>query len=137
MKVLVCGSRYCRDFTTVCNGLNVHAPEAEVLIHGGATGVDSLAQDWADHHDIPCIVYPADWKRHGKAAGPIRNQVMLDEGKPDLVVAFPGGRGTADMVRRARAAGVTVIEATHPTDCRCAACEEYRETLRKTLMHEP
>lgn len=45
---------------------------------------------------------------NGKAAGPIRNQRMLDEGKPDLVVAFPGGRGTADMVRRAKAAGVPV-----------------------------
>jgi hypothetical protein len=50
----------------------------------------------------------ADWNTHGRAAGPIRNQRMLDEVKPELVVAFPGGRGTADMVRRAREAGVNV-----------------------------
>jgi hypothetical protein len=48
----------------------------------------------------------ADWEKLGRSAGPIRNQAMLDEGRPDLVVAFPGHHGTADMVRRARAAGV-------------------------------
>jgi hypothetical protein len=57
---------------------------------------------------VPIDVYVAQWKKHGRAAGPIRNQRMLDEGKPDLVVAFPGGRGTADMIRRAERAGVPV-----------------------------
>jgi hypothetical protein len=60
------------------------------------------------------VVYPADWAKHGRAASPIRNQQMLDEGRPNLVVAFPGGRGTADMVRRARSAGVEVIEVDKP-----------------------
>jgi len=55
-------------------------------------------------------VFLANWRTHGKAAGPIRNQQMLDEGRPHLVVAFPGGTGTADMVRRAKAAGVPVME---------------------------
>jgi hypothetical protein len=63
-----------------------------------------------DDQDIPCSVYMADWDGLGRKAGPIRNQRMLDEGKPDLVIAFPGGRGTADMVRRAREAGVEVVE---------------------------
>jgi acyl-CoA synthetase (NDP forming) len=54
--------------------------------------------------------FPANWKKHGKSAGPIRNQLMLDVGKPDLVIAFPGGSGTADMIRRARKAGVPVKE---------------------------
>jgi len=52
----------------------------------------------------------ANWAELGRKAGPIRNQQMLDEGKPNLVVAFPGGRGTADIVRRARAAGIEVVE---------------------------
>jgi UDP-N-acetylmuramoylalanine-D-glutamate ligase len=59
---------------------------------------------------IPVETYEADWDTHGKAAGPIRNKRMLDEGKPDLVVAFPGGRGTANMISQARKAGVEVIE---------------------------
>lgn len=80
------------------------------LIHGGAPGADALAATWAIEHDITCSTYVADWFKHGRAAGPIRNEAMLIEGRPDCVVAFPGGRGTADMVRRAKAAGVRVIE---------------------------
>jgi hypothetical protein len=82
------------------------------LIHGGARGADSLAAEWAMANGIPVLEYPVtpeDWRTIGKAAGPMRNQRMLDEGKPDLVVAFPGGSGTADMVRRAQRAGVKVI----------------------------
>lgn len=52
--------------------------------------------------------HPADWKRHGRAAGPIRNQKMLEE-KPEMVVAFPGGKGTADMVKKAGQAGIEVF----------------------------
>lgn len=83
---------------------------ATVLIAGGARGADTLAEEWAKAQGLPCTVYMADWEGLGRKAGPIRNQRMLDEGKPDLVIAFPGGRGTADMIRRAREAGVETIE---------------------------
>ena len=82
-----------------------------VVIHGGARGADDLARQWGEISvGIEGVEFRADWTARGKAAGMIRNQRMLDEGRPDLVVAFPGGRGTADMVRRARKAGVEVIE---------------------------
>jgi hypothetical protein len=84
------------------------------VIHGGAPGADEMAGLWAESTGIAVQCFPANWKAHGKAAGPIRNKRMLDEGKPDLVVAFPGGRGTANMVAQARAAGVEVIEVTGP-----------------------
>jgi hypothetical protein len=61
------------------------------------------------HPDIVRFECKADWRKYGAAAGPIRNQRML-EGPPDIVVAFAGGKGTADMVQRARAAGIAVIE---------------------------
>ena len=78
--------------------------------HPGITGgaADTLAAEWAQARAIPCRLFLADWTTHGRAAGPIRDQAMLDTGKPDLVVAFVGDRGTADMVRRAREAGVLV-----------------------------
>ena len=76
-----------------------------IIISGCARGADTLGIEWAEARGIEVGRFPADWDTHGRAAGPIRNQRMLDEGKPDLVVAFPGGRGTADMVRRARARG--------------------------------
>lgn len=69
-----------------------------------------MARCYAADHGISAEGFPADWRKYGKSAGPLRNQQMIDEGKPDLVVAFPGGTGTADMVRRAKAAGIRVIE---------------------------
>lgn len=87
------------------------------IIHGGATGADMIGDSWAIINWAQKIeLYEADWFKHGKAAGFIRNQQMLDEGKPDLVIAFPGGKGTADMVHRAKKAGVEVIEVAYHND---------------------
>jgi hypothetical protein len=81
-----------------------------VVIHGAAAGADAHADSWARLKGISVEPYKANWRTHGAKAGPIRNQQMLDAGKPDMVVAFPGGRGTADMVKRAKAAGIRLME---------------------------
>lgn len=110
--VLVTGGRDYDNKRTLFRTLDqVHAIDPiALLIHGGANGADSLAGAWARERGVPYKVYAAYWKRDGNAAGPIRNQRMLVEGEPDLVVKFLGGRGTADMVRKATAAGVPVLE---------------------------
>ena len=111
MRVLVCGGRDYADYAYVEENLNdLPLGNSSVIIHGGAQGADRLAERWAFAHGVDSERFSADWEKHGKAAGPIRNQRMIDEGQPDLVVAFPGGKGTADMIRRARAAGVDVVE---------------------------
>jgi hypothetical protein len=123
MRLLVCGGRDYRDGDTVFRELDrlcLERGPVDCLIHGAATGADSIAALWAEYARIKCKAYPAQWTKHGKAAGPLRNQQMLDEARPDFVVAFPGGRGTADMVRRARKAGVPVLE----IDPRAAAPRE-------------
>lgn len=116
MRVLVCGGRDFNDrdfiWNTLCQ-VDARLGRISCIIHGAATGADSEGMIWAQGSDRLHAPFVADWRTHGKAAGPMRNQRMLDEGKPDLVVAFPGGRGTADMVRRARAAGVRVL-VKHP-----------------------
>jgi hypothetical protein len=121
MRVLVCGGRAYNDQEAVFDALD--DLEVSVIIHGAAAGADALGKAWADARGIEHIPFPADWKnldapgaviRMGKygpynvKAGFDRNQAMLDDGKPDLVLAFPGGSGTADMVRRAKAANVDV-----------------------------
>lgn len=78
------------------------------IIEGGAPGADAGARTFGARLDIPVVTYEADWDRYGKGAGPIRNARMIAEGKPDLVIAFPGRNGTADMIKRARAAGIPV-----------------------------
>lgn len=110
---LVCGGRDYRDKECVWEALDFTCERLgrrpNLLIHGGAAGADEWAALWAAHRAVPARAFWAEWKRYGGAAGPLRNQRMLDEGKPRLVLAFPGGKGTADMVRRARKTGVPVI----------------------------
>jgi YspA, cpYpsA-related SLOG family len=112
MRVLVCGGR---DFTNVAfiwlqlDRIHETAPITE-LMQGGADGTDYLANEWAKtKSSIKRWVCKAEWEKYGKSAGPKRNARML-EWKPDLVVAFPGGRGTANMCKQARDAGVPVKE---------------------------
>lgn len=110
MRIIVCGGRNYYNRAVVFAALDkLHASRGvEFLIQGVGNGADYLAWQWAEARGVPCGSYPAYWDEHGKRAGPIRNQEMVDEGRPDGVVAFPGGKGTADMVRRAEAAGLKV-----------------------------
>jgi len=105
MRVIVCGGRDYNDTERVAEILQ-YLPCDTIVVHGGASGADLLAglywNEWGTTE-----VFHADWEKHGKAAGPLRNQEMLDAGA-DLVIAFPGGRGTADMVRRAKGRGIKV-----------------------------
>lgn len=89
-------------------------PDLELIL-GGAPGADSLVEDWAHVHWVKYRVFKADWDKHGRAAGPIRNQQMIDEGQPHMGMAFPGGRGTADMTARLRRASLPVLEIPYPT----------------------
>lgn len=114
-RVLVTGGRDYPDREAVSARLATCRQEAArnglklIVIHGDCpTGADHWAAHWCRREGIDERRYPAQWDLHGRSAGPRRNQRMLDEGQPDLVLAFPGGRGTADLVRRADKAGVLV-----------------------------
>ena len=118
LRLLICGGRDYADRAHLFATLDrVHAKYFGLagIIAGAARGADNLAAEWAKDRGVPLTEFPADWTKHGKRAGPIRNQQMLDEGRPDAVVAFPGGRGTADMVRRGRKAGLVVWEVPPPS----------------------
>lgn len=108
MKILVCGGRDFRDDVYVDEVLHHYLDIVTMIIHGGARGADTLAGYWAGDHDIPCLRVPAKWQK-GKAAGYIRNKQMLTYG-PDLVIAFPGGRGTANMVQLAKESGLKCLD---------------------------
>ncbi len=114
MKILVCGDRNWTDKEAMYDVLcEYHRYGTEiVLIHGGCRGADRLAGECAEDAMWDILVYPADWQRYGRAAGPIRNQKMLDEGKPDIVIAFHSNldksKGTKDMVTRTRKARIPV-----------------------------
>ena len=112
LTVLACGGRTYNNKEKIYEVLSSIHKETQmsVLIHGAAKGADTLAGSWARENNIKEKQCPALWNTHGKAAGSIRNQQMLDSNTVELVVAFPGGKGTADMVERAKKANIEVRE---------------------------
>ena len=127
-RLLICGGRYfgsmldpktkkivtnIQDITyfytktsEIINNIN----QDILIIHGGAKGADTLANEFALENNIPVSVFPANWVKYGKAAGVIRNTQMLEEGKPNLVLAFPGGPGTRNMCMQAKLHKIPVIK---------------------------
>lgn len=81
-----------------------------VIISGAARGADTIAIVWAEHHNIELLKFPAKWEEYGKYAGFVRNTDMLEEGEPTLVIAFPGGSGTRNMIKQARTCNIKVKE---------------------------
>jgi hypothetical protein len=124
LRLLVCGSRTWTDATLLAEAVEQTVAEygqgraGVVLIEGNARGADRLAGVLARARGWELEVYPADWQRHGRAAGMRRNARMLREGRPERVIAcaddLAASRGTADMVRRARGAGIPVLVVSHP-----------------------
>ena len=128
MRVLVCGGRKYGDASMVYGILDgvKRTSGVTAIIEGGATGADALARKWAKNNGLVPITETAAWSdlthrdavlrnrqdgsQYDARAGIRRNQLMLDKHKPQMCIVFPGGDGTADMCRRARAAGITVVE---------------------------
>lgn len=113
MRLLVSGSREYDNWENIKARLDELSfkDKIKVVIHGGAAGVDTLAGTWARNNNIPEEIYMADWDTHKKAAGPIRNRQMLDEGKPDVAVAFPteDSKGTVNMIKILEKAKIPTI----------------------------
>ena len=113
MRILVCGGRDFSDFELLDKVLmsfeNCAMGPISAIIHGDARGADSIAGAWARVNNKEEIPFPANWEKHGKAAGPIRNAEMLLQTRPCCVVAFPGGIGTSDMIKRSKKAGYRVF----------------------------
>lgn len=119
MRVLVCGGREFDSreavFSTLDHLHSIHG--FTEVYHGAARGADRLVGAWARERGITCKPMAADWQNHGKAAGPIRNNAMLKQFRPDAVISFPGGDGTKHMVQIAVRANLPVVT-YHDTICR-------------------
>jgi hypothetical protein len=113
MKILVCGGRDFEDRDFVFRVLDdLHKQLGfYTLIHGACpTGADKFADDWAKERGVAAWAFPANWRKHGRAAGPIRNRDMAERTSPDFVVAFPGGAGTRNMIDISAELGINLIE---------------------------
>lgn len=112
VKVVICGGRNFDDADFIYRELDrLHVQYGfETVIEGDARGVDRIAGDWARSRDVELIEFPADWKNEGRHAALIRNERMLREGKPDMVIAFPGGNGTWHTCSQAEQLGIQVVK---------------------------
>ena len=108
-KIIVCGGRDFTNYPLLEERLNSFRNyvnhEVSLIVHGGASGADSLANAYAINYNIPYQVFPAQWDVFGKSAGIRRNEHMLGT-NPDYVIGFYGGKGTSHMIRISKQAGV-------------------------------
>lgn len=110
VPIIVSGTRTFADYELLCAWLDVmQVSYGRIqIISGGATGADALAERYAKECNVPIKVIKADWAKHGRAAGPLRNKYMASIGQ--VLVAFWDGksRGTANMIEEATTAGLKV-----------------------------
>lgn len=112
MRVAVTGGRTYSDRKNIFRVLDLihEKTPVELLVHGACDGADMVAQEWAMGRGVEVKAYRADWEKHGRAAGPIRNQRMLEEARPQILVVFPGARGTLDCATRARHLKIRIVD---------------------------
>jgi hypothetical protein len=117
MKAVVAGGRFFDDEEMLFDVMDSLKKRFDIksICHGAASGADTLAGKWAKLRGVPVKEFPAQWAKFGRSAGPRRNLQMLKEFNPDILVAFPGGTGTKDMIEKARAAKIQIvlIQVTH------------------------
>lgn len=113
MRLLLAGGRHLKDATLIRKALSlIHiGTPVCVLIHGGHVALGNIAEDWARDRDIHILRYPANWRLLGKRAERVRNDFMLSDSRPDMVLALPGGDDTRMLIAGALAMGVPVRDA--------------------------
>jgi len=111
-RILICGDRNWKDRSFIDIFIR-NLPKDTVIIHGNCRGADQIAGSIAKKYGLEVISFPADWRKYGRKAGPIRNRQMIREGKPDLVVAFHNdlskSKGTLNMILQANRSGIPIL----------------------------
>lgn len=112
MKTIIAGGRSYVFTPADVKFLDSLIDEISEVVSGAAAGADQHAETWARRNGIPVQQFVADWQRHGRAAGPIRNKHMAQYAAGGMCILFPGGKGTANMRRAATTFGLKVIESS-------------------------
>jgi hypothetical protein len=103
MRTIIAGSRYFDDYEILCEVIRESGIRVTTLISGGSPGADITAERWADLTRTPKQVYPANWNKDGKAAGPIRNSKMAAVAQAAIVICMNDSKGSHDMIEKAKA----------------------------------
>lgn len=109
MRIMVTGGREFNNYALAKATLDKYLKQTDTLVHGGCRGCDLLCAKVASEIGAETEEHKADWNKYGRAAGPIRNREMLESGI-DLVIAFPGGKGTNNAIKSAQAFGTPIVK---------------------------
>jgi hypothetical protein len=107
-KVIIAGPRDYHDYLTICKAIAFSKIQIKELVNGGANGVDAEAARWAKKHNIPVTYFRADWSRHGRVAGPLRNEQMADYAEALIAIVPYPSKGTSSMIKQAEKKGLKV-----------------------------
>ena len=99
MKVVIAGSRHIKDRLGLVKAITQSGFDITEVVSGTATGVDQMGEAWALAHDIKVKRFPADWTKHGNAAGPIRNADMAEYADAAIILWDSQSRGTLNMIK--------------------------------------
>lgn len=108
MKVIVAGGRDIHDYDLVVQAIEESSFRITSIVSGGASGVDALGEQYASEHNLPLYVFLADWKTHGKAAGPMRNRKMAENSEALIAIWDGKSKGTKNMIETAKKLGLPV-----------------------------
>lgn len=108
MRTIIAGSRHCNNMALVKLAILESGFEITEVVSGFANGVDYLGEQYSYQKGLPLKIFPANWTKYGKSAGPIRNREMADYADALIAILYPGSRGTADMIKVAKAKGLKV-----------------------------
>lgn len=139
MRLILCGGRHFDDAALIERQLDqVHAQyNITVLIHGGLPAIGTPAEVWARRHTVHVVRYPANWQLLGKQADDIRNRFMLEDARPDFLLALPGGRHTHSLVQIAQQMNIGIIHADEDPHHKTASMGEEFPDIdgRRFLSH--
>ena len=108
MRTIIAGSRGITDYGRLCRAVERSGIQPRTIISGGARGVDELSIRYAEFNKITCVVIRADWKRFGRAAGPMRNALMAEDADALIAIWDGKSRGTEDMIAKATLKGLKI-----------------------------
>ncbi|MEN6554619.1 MAG: DUF2493 domain-containing protein [Methanobacterium sp.] len=108
MRTIIAGGRDFVSYDLLKKAVTECGWRPTVVISGGAKGADFLGERWAKENNVPCEVFPADWNKYGRKAGPIRN-IQMAENAEALIALWDGeSRGTKHMIDTATRKGLKV-----------------------------
>ena len=113
IRIAIIGSRNFDNYELLANTLEDYKDKIGLVVSGGANGADTFGEQWADKNQIPKLIFPADWNKHNKSAGFIRNQYIVNNADAGIAFWDNKSKGTLSTIGLFEKAGKPVKVVVH------------------------